>query len=1094
MNAERQPSDQAARDRIQRDLGTSFAVEAGAGTGKTAVLTGRIVEAVRTDRATLGRIVAITFTERAASELKVRLRTALEAALAEAHGNAAKGLADAERLAGALGELDAARASTIHSFAAEILRERPVEAGVDPAFSIADEMEASLLFDDVWADWLAGQLADENGPLRAAFIAGLTTDNLKTFARRLEADPDLEPAGDDADVSAEAERAAGEYVAKARALYEQTQAVCESPACSCAKRIRLAAQAANALAGRDRDAVLARLPTVPGVSITRPQKACKEHKESCKAALNELEGLVAGLRGPAGHTLVLRTTAALREMLDAYAAAKRERGLLDFDDLLRKARDLLRDDKAVRRYFQRQFELILVDECQDTDPLQTEIVFFLAENGAKADEWRAVRTTPGKLLFVGDPKQSIYRFRRADIEMYEEAKAVMARSGTLETISQNFRSSPACVGWVNAVFGALIQRPDDGAYQPDYVPLAAWREDDGPAVTVLRPPEETIYDSIGEARAAEAAAIADHIRRAVEAGETVPDKATRTMRPVAYGDFALLLRTRTALDTYETALGGAGVPFRTVSGRDFFAKQEVVELRLVLTAIARPHDALAVVAALRTSVLGVSDDELAAAADGGFNYLAREAAEPESYIEKVFRLLAGWHRDRCTCSISRLVQRVLSDTKALALFYLKPNGEQRAANLSKVIDAARSYEQESGATFGGFVRWLDERSTVAEEAESPLAADGDGFVRLMTIHQAKGLEFPVVVLPDLSSQPNGGIGFVVNRRAGTFEARVGPKSGGVQTAGFDDASGREKRVQEAEARRVFYVAATRARDRLVLPHFPKKGKAAGYLKYLADLADDLAAAEGIGQTEKIIDPDSLKAGGQDAFRTPLPEVPPKGCKKLIEERDDWLAKRATLIKKSCAGKQLRTASALHEGDYEDFGHAASESEGEDAKAVGKAVHAVLEQIDLKTGGGLAALAEEEAQRQDIAGQAALVERLAANALQMPAVKRAAEASTLYREVPFAVNIGGTILEGKIDLAFDDGSGLEIMDYKTDDVAEDRLAEHARNYRLQVGAYALAAREVLGALPKSVSLLFLRAGREVPVELADALLASVAEKL
>ncbi|MFH1730615.1 MAG: UvrD-helicase domain-containing protein [Planctomycetota bacterium] len=1085
--AERPPKDQEVRDRIVKDLDTSFAVEAGAGTGKTALLTARMIEAVRTGRATLTEIVAITFTERAANELRVRLREELEKLLAGASGG------EAERLSEALASLDGAQVSTIHSFAAELLRERPVEAGVDPGFEVAENLRADLLFDDVWARWLRRQLAEENGPLRPAFLAGLTADSLNEFARFLLDNRDLRPAGGEVDTAGIIEEFTGVFVRRVRELDAWMQEVCSHPRCTCRKKCAEAARAVVGVENLPADAQLARAVTISDCSVRSAQNSCKdqERKRACKLELAELNEVATRLGGPAAHSIVCRTAGILREMVEAYNAAKREQALLDFDDLLLKARDLLRDNREVRRYFQRRFKLILIDECQDTDPLQTEIVFFLAENGAKAADWRNAKILPGKLLFVGDPKQSIYRFRRADIEVYDEARRAVARDGQLVEISQNFRSSPSCVRWFNAVFAELIQRPDDGAYQPDYIPLDAWREDAGPAVTVLKPPDGTLFDKIDEARAAEAGAVAAEITAMIGGKDTVLDKETRRPRPVTYGDIALLFRARTGFDIYERALSAAGVPFRAVSGKGFFAKQEVLELRVVLAAAERPFDSVAVVAALRTSLLGVSDDELAAAADGGFDYLARRAGGGP-HIDAAFRLLTGWHEARSTSSMSGLVQRVLSETKALELFYLKPGGEQRAANLTKVIDAARAFEQTPGATFGGFVRWLDEMSAAGDEEESSLVGEEGDFVKLITVHKAKGLEFPVVGLADIAGIQKKGIKRVINRRDGTFDIELGSSALNVATIGFEDATAYEALREEAEARRILYVAATRARDRLIVPHFPRKGKPGGYLKYLTDLAADAAAAAGQVETVIVADPAAAKPGKPQAFRIDSSRTPPKKCKNICKDRDKWADDRKELIRKRSAGRKLATASALQEDDYEDFGHAAGE--GEVARAVGKAVHAVLEQIDLTTGDGLAALAEEEAQRHGIAGQAALVGQLAANALQMDVVKRAAEANTLYREVPFAVNIGGTILEGKIDLAFDDGSGLEIADYKTDDVAEDRLAEHAQNYRLQVGAYALAAENIFGKRPVGASLLFLRAGREVPVEIDDALLAAVAEKL
>ena len=1086
MKNDRTPVDQDIRDLIEQDLGTTYAVEASAGTGKTTLLTARILHAITTGHAKLAEIVAITFTERAANELKVRLRGELEKLLAEAQGVVA------DRLSDALAALDAAHASTIHSFAAELLLERPVEAKVDPGFAISESLQSSLLFDEVWSAWLARQLHDEHGPLRSAFVAGLSTDDLKECARLLLANRDLRPGGDELDLAAPLAELVDAFVPKARALYRHMQEHCPSLGCSCASRILSAVNAADRMREAGPDENMARLPGLD-LRIKKPRNACKgPARDFCIAGLNELQDRVDPLRDSAAHVVACRLAGVLREMVARYEAAKRERAVLDFDDLLLKARDLLRSDKAVRRYFQERFKMILVDECQDTDPLQTEIVFFLAENGAKASGWRDVEIVPGKLLFVGDPKQSIYRFRRADIETYEEAKQVVARSGKLVHVRQNFRSSASCVDWVNAVFDELIQRPDDGAYQPEYVPLEAWRTDAAPAATVLKPPGGTVFDKIDEARVAEGATVAHEVKAMIERGDAVLDKETGRMRPVAYGDVAVLFRARTAFGIYERAFSSAGIPFRAVSGKEFFARQEVTELRVVLAAIERPYDPAAVVAALRTSLLGVSDDELAAAAVARFDYLSRAAEEGDAYILGVFRLLAAWHRDRNLRSTSDLVQRVLSDTKALELFYLKPGGAQRAANLAKVIDAARAYEQTPGATFGGFVRWLQEMTTVAEEAESPLAEEDEDLVKLITIHKAKGLEFPIVVLADMSAGRKSRIRFVPNRIGDRFEVLIGAKSRGIMTAGFRDAKGREQRVEKAEAQRLFYVAATRARDRLILPHFPASDKPGGYLKYLTDLAEEAGAAAKKVEAEVAADPDVMKPHGRRAFRVDLNRKPPKECDTLCERREKWRRTHEQLIQRAAEEKQLKTASRLGEDEREDFGRPAGE--GELGRSIGKAVHAVLEQADLATGAGLSELAEQEATRNGIPSHAPTVEKLARAALGMELVKRAAEAGTVYREVPFAVNVDGTILEGLIDLAFDDGTGLTIVDYKTDDVPEQHLAEHAKSYRLQVGAYALAAREVFGKAPKAAALLFLRAGREIPVEIGGPLLDSVRKQL
>ena len=1087
MTADRVPTDQATRDRIIRELGATFAVEAGAGTGKTTLLTSRIVEAVRTGHARLGEIVAITFTDRAANELKVRLRDKLELLRAQTKGP------EADRLSDALAALDTAHASTIHSFAAELLRERPVEAGVDPGFEIAESLAASLLFEDVWTRWLARQLDDEAGPLRAAFVAGVPGQELKRFARFLIANRDLAPAGEEIDITAAVSAFVGRFVPAAQELARRVQDGCPSPACSCAGRITAALRAARQLDGASPADALARIPSIPKLRLTKPHQACDgARRDACLRGLGELEDLIGDLRAPAGHIALHGLAGTLRGMVAEYESAKRRRALLDFDDLLLKARDLLRDNRPVRRYFQERFKMILVDECQDTDPLQIEIALFLAEDGARAASWRDVHIAPGKLLFVGDPKQSIYRFRRADIEIYEQAKQLVARSGEALAIRQNFRSAAPCVAWFNAVFAALIERPEDGAYQPDYVALDAWRGGEAPAVTVLGPPAGRTFDKIGEARAGEAAAVAAHIRAMVDRGDPVFDKPTDRTRPVTFGDVAVLFRRRISFQMYERALTAHDVPFRAVSGKSFFAKQEVSELRTVLKAIERPYDPLAVVAALRTSVLGISDDELAAAAEGGFHYAARAEPAGGAYLGQVFALLAEAHRGRNARSISGLVQWLLSETKALELFYLKPGGEQRAANLTKLIDAARAYEQTPGATFGGFVRWLDELTGAGDEGESPLAEEDGEFVTLLTVHKAKGLEFPVVILADISGGRAPHITEAVDRPQGTFDVQLGSNALNVKTLGFDDAKAREARRDAAEERRLLYVAATRARDRLIIPRFPAGDKPGGTLKYLANLMDDAASGVGDLQHEVRADPADLVLRRPRAFRVDLSAKPPQACAARRAARQTWRRERETLIAGASVGKRLATASQLERFGPEE--QAPGGRERAVAQAVGTAVHAVLEQVDLSTGEGLAALAEAEAQRNDIPERRGEIEELARAALGSDAVTRAVAAGRFFREIPFAVRTGEGLLEGVIDLAYDDGGGLAIADYKTDDVPARQLAGRAEAYRLQVGAYALAVREVFGAPPRSASLLFLRLGREVPVEIDDALLDAVRDSL
>ncbi|NQT87325.1 UvrD-helicase domain-containing protein, partial [bacterium] len=791
-----------------------------------------------------------------------------------------------------------------------------------------------------------------------------------------------------------------------------------------------------------------------------------------------------------GTDLAAHLADALAGFVAFFDQAKEAEELLDFDDLLIRTRDMLRDRPEARSQLKRAYRVLLVDEFQDTDPLQVEIVFFLAESAAAhADRWEDVTLDAGKLFLVGDPKQSIYRFRRADIEVYEQAKSVVARQGEVLHLSQSFRMVPHLAEAVNAVFAPVMQRPEDGAYQPDYVPLVPYRETPGDAAFLAPPPPGIAEDmeNVDDWHRAEAGYAAALCRRLVEAGHVVEDPDTREPRAVEYGDIAVLARRFASANAYADAFAEAGVPFQIVGGKHFYTADEVHGLVAVLQAVDDPHDRVARVAALRGPFFGVSDDELVIAeAHGGFDTIAEPAA-----------VLRELHELRNAAAPSRLIERLFERTKALELFLLRPRGAQRVANLLKIVERAREMEAAERVSFRGFVRWLSQvRETDAGEGEAPLAGKAD-CVRFLSIHASKGLEFPVVLVADLASSPLSGDHFVVHRERGDFAFYLKSKDGPFRTANWPGDAYEEQR-QEAEQARLLYVAATRARDRLFLmTHWAGKARGKPFQRFLNAAFADPAAPWGERlPCGVVLEPPTFDAEGaaSRARRIEVPEGPPSAqARERLAARTAWQGELNALLATADGGTRWCTPSRLGHGFVAADATASGEEAGsDDGRRIGTAVHQALERACLATADELDAAARSAAREQGLSdGAAETVRRLVATAAGSDLLRRAREAGGQH-EVPFAVAVEDVILSGSIDLLFVEDGELTLVDFKTD--AGQDLAALADAYRPQMLAYALAARRTLCTPVREVILFFLAAGREWPIAVTDDALAEVADEI
>ena len=818
------PADDAVRKRVIHELDTSFFLEAGAGTGKTSVLVGRVVELVRRGAASLHEVVAITFTEKAAGELRDRIRRQLHAAHATADGE------EADNLRRAVRQVDGAHIETIHAFAASLLRERPLDTGIDPVFSVLDAVGEQLAFEEAWEGWLWS----ENGAGRAAIERclqlGLRLAQLRELALQMTEFRDLRPPPPTAPPP-DAEETRRAWLEQAQRLLPLAEAASTGVATEIRELLETLRAAADQ-PGAALDVRLATLPRTPERRRRRAGEALIRFQEAAEAFAGERDRYARALRS---HALS-EAIHTIREFVEAGAQQRRNAGTLSFQDLLIEARDLLVGNPRARAYFRRRYKALLVDEFQDTDPLQAEIVMILAADQDAAD-WHSARPAPGRLMVVGDPKQSIYRFRRADIDAYADVQARFAARAAeapdevqVDALEVNFRSRPELVGWHNQVFAALIRRiPDYANAQPDYLPLTPHRREPGPGVIALQPNAGAEWRRIGEARLDEAQAVARFIQTVVKTEELpVLLPAGDTARTPTYRDVCLLVRSRTALELYTDALDAAGVPYHLDTGRGFFVQQEIRDAAAILTALDDPSDEVAVVAALKAAPYAASDSEL-------LEYsFTRTAPRPRFVLERgelpaeydgplrpLLEELISLREALRDESLPAFVELVLRTTHLAEIQLGRANGAQRAANLQLLVQRAADFAANEVDSLRPFVRWVaDQTRTDLAEAESPVTEIDDDVVRILTFHQAKGLEFPVVILPKLAGgERRDRPVAVVDRVAGRVDFEIGPEEARFASAGFAEGQQRERRYGEAEERRLFYVAATRARDYLVLPRF-----------------------------------------------------------------------------------------------------------------------------------------------------------------------------------------------------------------------------------------------------------------------------------
>jgi len=1153
-------------------LAESAVVQAGAGTGKTHSLVTLCLHLLggvgRAEPLPAARLWAVTFTEKAAAELKGRIRERVDA-LAERPPEevariepelAASGAPPPELWRRVRRDLGAAQVGTIHGLCSQILRRHAAAAGLDPDFAVLDEVDARQLRADACLA-AALEALEGTGPLRDAarrlcaelgfrgagrFGRGLADELSFLLAALGESGREVSEVVDSTPALHAANAVAGE--GEARRAFAAALDDLESELRAARLRRAPSPTAIKALSGiedyraRGAAAVAAAPPgelaqawrQLRGLRGSLPRSLAGRAGELMRAAREGLETLLEADAQVRSARLSRELALMAAEAQRRYRAEKSRASALDFDDLTRLTRDLLARDLAVRRLEKARLGVLLVDEFQDTSRPQLELFGWLVEDGegtapAGSGLPGARPVARGKLVVVGDRKQSIYEFRGADVASAQAFAARALQDGARRFVLRTSRRSlPPLVDFANRLFRTALgaaDRPFDTPFLDDDALSAHRAGVPGPCAELL--------DVLGAGVEAEAEVVSRRIALLLAPGapERVQDQGGP--RPVRGGDVAILLRRFTNVDVFRRALLKRRIPHLVFKGRGFYQAREVLDLTQLLALAVDPDDDLALLSVLRSPLGPLSDDALVLLArHGGRGLSLRAAREPAARealasddaeaLDRVLGLISRVQRECDRLGPAALLEAVLAESDFLAAIAGGLYGEQAAANVEKLVGFARQHELHGGnvRAFVAQVRRLADDD--AGEADAGVVEESDPHaVRLLTVHAAKGLEFPVVVVPECAAQPRGGPeGVLLDPDLGlALKVRgAGWKRWGSHGLAVRDL---RKEREAAQGRRLFYVAATRARDLLLL-----SGRAAPRVETWRQWIDrampDCAGLVRVlpdgatGQAEPVsAGGAALVDGDAGLLRAVLRAEAPAGAgpdgaaaalraAELVARTAGHAGARprgtvlAPVTQLADASACARRYQLLHELGLEERPHGAGEASAGAGGAAerGTLAHRLLELVPLDLADGAARrrelrrLVELEGEDPDSPEIADVMDAVAAF-LDSALARRMARAGArqLFRELPFALRLEARegepagpdlVVRGQLDALLLDGEEATVVDYKLSRAAA------AGRYEFQLDAYAVAAQALTGsAVPVRSGLVFLRspgapfAAREAP---------------
>ncbi|MFB0927555.1 MAG: UvrD-helicase domain-containing protein [Acidimicrobiales bacterium] len=1141
--------DEQVRKRVRRDgLGETLFVEAGAGSGKTTLLVDRIVNLVLRAGVPLSAIAAITFTEAAASELQSRIRAKFEHV--QAHAIEAGDHDRAARCRQAVADSDLAAITTLHGFANRILGEFAVGAGLPPQIRVLDEVSSQLAQEDRWQRFV-DRLYDSDEHvelLQAASALKIPVEprytdqpTMRTVASQFNQNWDrlgslinteLSPLGGDYDFSqfdslvdelAEARNlnklTDDKLYVKLQALLPEMQTIAAIP--EPLRKMRALTEASH---------------WGPGSGGKGESWDGADTVVFIKDMIKAVEVAKDEVLRPIFNDVLLRLSQVIATETFAAAQARRSDGGLEFYDLLVLSRDLLRTSPYARQVLHDRFRHLLLDEFQDTDPIQIELAVLIATSASDVAglSWSDMPVDPGRLFFVGDPKQSIYRFRRADIALFLRARDRFAGPQGSVQLETNFRTVEPIVTWVNALFDTKMPEEQVGA-QPKYQPLVASRRAETAERSPLhRPvlfggPNENAKIRSTELRSIEADDVVGMVRAIMADPENwrVFDQRLATWRAASLDDITILLPTRTSLPFLRSALDDAELRYRIVTGTLVYDTQEVVDTLAALRAIDDPGDELSLITALRSPMYACSDVDLVIWRRNGGRWDVR-APIPETVaashpVAVAVTHLHGLWRERWFLTPSMLLERLLRERRATLLAFGDPRTTDVWRRLRFLVDQARTFEESNSGDLRAFTQWAALQSGSMARVHEPLLPETDGTaLSIQTIHGSKGLEFPITILSGMTTQFRG-----ARPGVSVLWPEDGPPSvrmkKGVETHEHGPLADLETAMDDYEKIRLAYVATTRARDHLIVSCHHKAGSTAsktygGLFWQVFETDEHRSLARQFDWREVV--------GSQQ-----LEPLRPAPVGLVVDNRKEWIAERAALlapyrvprvlsatgvaraalalaphaltappvtvdddnevdrgevdrgidreseldIDQATAGETSTSESvdglaayALEQlVDQDDDGADQPEQgligrrRGRTGSAIGSAVHAVLQLIELAKPDGVGDVVAQQCEIEGIADRTGIVRRLVQAALESSAVALAAT-HPHFKELFVTAPLGDRTIEGYVDLLVETPEGLIVVDYKTDSVrSNDDVDAKLGAYELQAAAYAVALEEVTG---------------------------------
>ena len=1103
--ADRLAEDEANREFIQNQVGLSCFVEAGAGSGKTVMLIQRLLTLIIEHGVRIDEIAAITFNEAAAAELTARLRRALiqvsdtgEYTLGNGQPRTFPAPAQAKtRAAQALEGLPGAALGTLHSFCLRVLKQYPLEAGLPPKVDAVDDLaayfspaqhseaiietitalfegdeEAAAAIDALPTDITADEFLTQ---LQFLLGEGVTFQHIQELAEWMDAHwGEL-----DATIAAPAFEAPSED--ELRASLRKELRLIRDRAHTSGVSDKLLAFFDESLADLDAAESLADLKLGKPGNTGGSKPEAKQAKEEYKAFLVQLEAL--GLH--AGYAATSTIAPVLAALVREAADARRRTGVLEFHDMIYLTQKLV-DNDEVRAKLHEQYRVIFVDEFQDTDPAQLDIVTAIARGPHDTPQ-------PGRLFMVGDPKQSIYKFRNADIDTYVAARTSAAARDAdhgVKQLSRNFRSSQAVVAAVNELYGQLFDAhaaSTDGPAQAHYVPMLPQDATDGceGAFIVLQDwdAEDLTPTELREREAADVVAL---IRAAVAGVDPrfVHHSGTRAGGPMRYSDIAIVVPTHNDALRLMQVLDSAAIPWVSEGSGALFATPELNDLFTVLRAIADPADDFTRVAALRTALVGCSDAEIARWAQQ--DPTATRVVEAEAQL----RRLAG---EALRVDAASMVRSVVSEF-GLAEAYAASGHPDHLPRVETLLALADRFSAATGLGLREFVRWSDAQAETNQGVTEPLLDTGTDAVRFMTIHKSKGREFPMVIAAGMSGHTTGSRAvraFSRENRTAQFKLKDAQTPDYLLAKAFDD------EADANELTRLLYVAMTRAKSVLAIPLQLKKNK-----PRKKGGPRDYAKAQRGAKLAAVIDDSTQYAPitreelpGFDATAAPAaPAASGAPAAKRFNANTEALAAATGITQRMgvtaiahaadqandtprhtrLTGTRLRASldEQVARAGYPARQIATGLFRDNAGTEFGSAVHDVMEH--LPAGGELEEIAATVASLYELPeGAAKEVARVADCFAQSAPYARSLETES-HREVPVIGTVDGTAVNGYIDLLYADGDAWVIADWKTDVTA---TPETVTSYFVQLDIYATFLEEALGQKVTRLELVF--AGAEGP---------------